>query len=1280
MNYKNIMGCIFFLFSCFVCVDYAVSFQQMKTYTVADGLLDHRVPVIFQDSMGMLWFGSEQGGVSRFDGKSIIAYAATTRKLNDRTQKIVEDKWGHIWVLNKHPVKEMGFVVIYNGHDFEYVADATSMAVDNLGHVWVGRRNSLTRYTATNRHDDPVGLQMNLNVSIDANINVIYQSHDDTLWIGGSDEFGIIIIRLEGDINGMQNLTLKRLNGLPGTLQNRTIRSITKDSDDNLWFCGPSLLLRYDGTQFEKILDTDGNSDTFQPSDGITEGAVSVKNDSQGKIWFSDNKKLHWWDGETLQKLSTLSLETNQDDYLQGSFEVEDAWGKLWFSSETGVHLYESVYIENDASGEVKSEAQRIDSSEMTHKVFRVKDGLGSDNILTIYEAIDGTIWFGHDNGVTALQPQPAIVQYGTRSILGSSSVRLMYPDSTDALWLSIPGGLARYVAKEDELYKYPLEDIVLAQGNDSQSRQYIRTTEIIEIFEAGGFIWFIDKPIQHQNGYTFYRIFRYKNEAFETLALNIQNEKSKKTSIGTHVSSGTEPWVSLNGWLFLPRSNGLHRLLPDGGTETISFDTTTSIPASADVITAMHADSQNRLLCHFETGEVKRYTLVRSNVGHQIGEIRVELLPIRSVVPIISIPDVAPTVWFYDTERKKLLHWESLDLDAPSLEISCKEDGSPLLVVQATGIPSVPEGEVRDDFNKEELVTIVFKDAIKTYHRSELKQDLPIEIREVREALSATNKDLWLATSNGAIRYNGKEVMTYRKVDGFLVDDLRYIKEDNWGNIWFATWGGGVTRYDGVKFESITTKEGLIHNNVSLIYVSDEEDLWFGTEGGATQYRVSRGALTFCRIKSVDAGKHHTGSFTSESGNPTITGLTELLPARIKHLTVGIEGINPLGGGVGYKFRLLGIDNNQWTTVSADNKETAQTIFADGVVQLFQHEEDDISGSIPRIRYERLKPGRYTLLVKAFREDWHYMKQPAVLNFTIDQPLWTRWRSVLPYLFVIGVIGSLLFHLIVNRRQAARLRFEIREKEEAEIHRIRAELNEAQNIQKGLLPTEKPEMDTFDIAGVSIPATQVGGDFFDYLTVATGQTAVVVADAAGKGLRGAMSAVLTNGMLYEVARIRSEADVILNDLNVGLAPRMYGHNFIALNLAILDESDGHVKYANGGQPFPILKRGTEVIEIECSDLPLGSRRKVSYESFSFALGEGDVLILHTDGLIEALNPEQEMYGAERFIKSVSRIPNDCSADEMIQRIVKDVQEFAEDAEQYDDLTLVVVKRTSAAE
>lgn len=1276
---NNFKKCVFITIwcLCLVSVNFAEAYEQMQTYTVADGLVGPIVPVIFQDSRGALWLGSDRGGVSRFDGNTFVPYyGGDSEVFHGKTINIVEDKWGHIWFLSKHPSEGDGIISRYNGETFQKITDGNCLTVDNNGDIWVGGNNFVTRYAAINSQDDPLPFQRNIGGTLVTKINVIFQSRDGTIWICGDDAQGALIVSFQDDMNMWQTGNLKRMDNLPNRAKNRAIHAITQDSDGNIWFAGPSLLLRFDGTQFEDILsDTDVSrvNNPTQTSTFPDNGDVAVKSDTQGRIWFSDNKQLSWWDGKTLQRLRNLTLEANQDPYLDGSFEIADAWDKLWFATETGAHVYENKHLEQGSQDIVQLDPTLIDSSKLGQKVYGVDNGLGSDNIQTIFEAMDGKIWFGHDNGVTVYEPQPAIVNHTTRAVLGSNSVRMMYSDSTGALWLSIPGGVARYDAKEDRLHQDSLTDFAVQTGNlkikvTFNNQELNRRTEIIKIFEANDDIWFLDKPIQHQDGFTLYRIFRYRNGEFEKLSLFIRAEIGPGGETiyndSVLVTSDTDPWVILGGWLFLPRSDGLYRFSPNGTSKNITFETTESLPPPTDAITALHTDSQNRLWCYFETGEVKRFT----NLHIRTGQPKLEVLPLKSVVPILDNTERKFVKWFYNTVRGQLMYWENLDIENTLTELPGAASDLPLWTVQTS--TSTQESS--------ELITFVFKDGIKTYDGTELKNTVAIELDKIRGGLTSTDGDLWLATSQGAIHYNGEEVTTYTTADGFLVDDLRDVHKDNWGNIWFATWGGGVVRYDGDTFQSLTTKDGLVHNNVSDIHESNEKHLWFGTEGGATQYRASLGALPSCRIISVDAGKSFTEP--SESGKRTFTEITELLPAGLKDLTIHFQGISPLRDDIEYKFRLIGVDNNAWTTVSSDNMQVNETTFKDDVVQSFQPQEVGTSKSMPHIRYKGLKSGSYTFLIKAFREGWPYTQHPAVLNFTIDQPIWSRWRNYLPSLILLAAAGSLLFRLIVNRRQTAQLRLEMREKEEAEMQRIRAELDEAQNIQMGLLPPEAPHTQEFDIAGMSIPATQVGGDFFDYLTVENGQTAIAVADAAGKGIRGAMNAVLTNGMLHEVARFKSEADVILTDLNAGLAPRMYGASFIALNLAVLDESKKQIDYANGGQPYPILKRGSEIIEIENSDLPLGSKKNVQYESVTLDLAEEDVLIFHSDGLIEALNPEQDMYGTERLIELMSQIPDECSAEDVIERIVEDIQSFVKEAEQYDDLTLVVIKRMAASE
>lgn len=1270
-------------------VEYAAGFEQMKSYTVADGLVGPIVPMIYQDSRGVLWFGSDRGGVSKYDGNSFVPYTEIlnddqTEEFRGRTKTIVEDKWGQIWCLSKHPAEGSGVVSRYDGSDFRKITVGNCLAVDNSGDIWVGSNNAITRYKSLNIQDSPQVLQQTISGPSVAIINVVFQSKDGTYWIGGHDAKGALIMKFQTDGSMWQIGNIERVENIPNAPKDRAVHVIMQDRNDVLWFGGQSLLFSYDGTDFKDILSTStgAQSQSGSPQTISDDENISVKSDVYGRIWFSDNRQLSWWDGNTLRRFRKHTSDSSQYLNMQGSFEIEDAWNNLWFASKMGAHAYDSKYFEIEENSLFQLEETQTEPTELQPEVYKVDHGLGSDNIITIFEALDGKIWFGHDNGVTSFEQQPVIVNHTTRTILGSNSVRLMESDSTGTLWLSIPGGVAHYLENEDLLTQHNLTNFAYKTESFSIEIKFDnnpnlnRRAEITNIFEADGYIWFIDKPILSQDPFTLYRIFRYKDEKFEKHSLLIQADIGPGggtiyVDSEPIVTSSKNPWIVIGGWVFLPRGNGMHRLLPDGKIRRTSFNSTESLSSPSSAVTALHSDKDDRLWCYYDKGEVKRFSNIRINENYVGGNIHTEVLQLSSVLPVIGNSEGSVVQWFYNTVSGQLMFWQDPDSRSTLTELPGAASGVPLLALQTLSSSQTAS----------ESVVLVFHDSIKTYQGTELRNAVSVLIEKINGAITSTDGDLWLATSQGAIQYNGQEAITYTTTtDGFLVDDLRDIHEDRWGNIWFATWGGGVVRYDGNSFQSITTKDGLIHNNVSSIHAANEKELWFGTEGGATQYRANLGALPFCRIVSVDAGKSFTEPFSKESGNQKITEIAELLPARLKDLTIHFQGVNPLRDNMEYRYKLIGIDNIGWTRISSDTQSLSDTTLGGDVKQFYQPQQIGEIGSFPSIRYEGLKSGKYTFLMKAFREGWPYTQQPAVLNFTIDQPIWSRWRNYLPTLIFVAAVGSLLFRLIVNRRHTAQLRLEMQEKEEAEVQRIRAELNEAQNIQMGLLPIEAPHTNDFDIAGRSIPATQVGGDFFDYVTVANGQTAIAVADAAGKGIRGAMNAVLTNGMLHEVARYKSEADVILTDLNAGLSPRMYGPSFIALNLAVLTESNKRIDYANGGQPYPILKRGDQIIEIETSDLPLGSRKNVEYEAATFDLNEGEFLVFHSDGLIEALNAQQDMYGTERLNDLIANIPSESSAEEMIQHIFDDVQEFVQEAEQYDDMTLVVLKRISVSE
>ena len=1270
-NFILILGIT--LAAIFVCGDTGA--DQIQTYTVADGLVGPIVPVIFQDSRGVLWFGSDRGGVSQFYDNTFRPYVGSqggyegveAGALLGRTKQIVEDKWGHIWFLSRDYSEKSGRISRFDGSEISFIGMGNSLIADQYGDIWVGENQVLTKYVTPGVQKLPQAqpheiIGEDLIRATGLTLRVIFESTDGTLWLGGSEgaeeQTGVILsfrenpwIRAElggddtddGTPRIHPNAGFTRFNISDLSVVN-PIETIAEDAAGNLWFGGNDFLLRFDGKDFEQIFPTrtfGGQRGSRSSRVARVGKSVSIQIDTKERLWFSDGRSTRRWDGSRLRRIRGTT----------GFLEIEDKWGNLWFISEgRGIEQYDA------------------ELNPTLHN--NTNSRLGNDEIRTIFEAVDGKLWFGHNNGVTVFEPTPAVI---THAGLGTSRIRTMYEDSRGYLWFSISGGVARYDTETGEITTASLR---LGTVNRAGWRQQ---SEIVKIFEVGRDIWFINEP-GSRGGSTRYTFFRYANGNYgHQISISIRTNigpggERSDSNTDVLVTEGEHVWMAFGGHLFKADATGL-LWLTERGSQRILFEkiaerqsdtSVLEIEPGTTAITDLYRDSSDRLWVHFENGKVKRYPKSIDLVASTTQRVKADELDLKATKLLTAMSN---RKWFFNAVTGRLIYWNNIETSRPTV-LGGEPTAAPLAVWQH---PTQENDEI----------TFLFSDVLKTYQGTRLETVRDIsKLAPINASVVSQEGILWLATSRGAVRYDGTTLTTYTtKEDGFLVDNVRDVIEDSRGNIWFATRGGGTVRYDGETFHNRTTKNGWAHNNISKILESSDKDIWFATEAGVTQYTPARGGLPECRIITLEADKSYT-DFSS----------TLVLPARGTKI-FDVRGISSLREGLSYEFKLIGLDTPAWMELSAEEFSRLSTgagvlpdgwtppataglanqqILGSNVTQSFQNQMGTL-----RIRYTGLKAGNYSFLIKAFRKNWPYTEPPAVVDFNIPPPLWTRWRTYLPTLIFITVVLTLIGRLVVNRRHTLQLRNEVRQREEAEMHRIRAELSEAQNIQMGLLPTEAPDTKRFDVAGMSVPATQVGGDFFDYLTVSNGQTAIAVADAAGKGLRGAMNAVLTNGMLYEVSRFESEAAVILSDLNTGLAPRMYGPSFIALNLAVLDETEKRVNYANGGQPYPVLKRGTDIIEIESGDLPLGSMKKVEYESTTFDLAEGDILIFHTDGLIEALNTEEEMYGTDRLKESVSRIPDNFGAEATVQHIVNDVRDFVGEAEQYDDLTIVVIKRGS---
>ncbi|MCX6137761.1 MAG: PP2C family protein-serine/threonine phosphatase [Ignavibacteriales bacterium] len=239
-------------------------------------------------------------------------------------------------------------------------------------------------------------------------------------------------------------------------------------------------------------------------------------------------------------------------------------------------------------------------------------------------------------------------------------------------------------------------------------------------------------------------------------------------------------------------------------------------------------------------------------------------------------------------------------------------------------------------------------------------------------------------------------------------------------------------------------------------------------------------------------------------------------------------------------------------------------------------------------------------------------------------------------------------------------------------------ELLNARDTQKGLMPSGDPVIENYDISGMSLPATEVGGDYYDYIWLDEKQSklGIAIADVSGKAMKAAMTAVMTSGMIYQETENSQSPKIILQKINRPMYLKTQKQMFTALSFAVIDLPSRSFTLSNAGQMHPMLRRGTEVrfLKVPGVRLPLGIMEEVHYSELEEQLNQGDIVFFYTDGIPEAMNKEKELFGFERMEQFVRTLSVDSTAKDITTQLFTAVQQHVGDAPQHDDMTVVVVK------
>lgn len=492
----------------------------------------------------------------------------------------------------------------------------------------------------------------------------------------------------------------------------------------------------------------------------------------------------------------------------------------------------------------------------------------------------------------------------------------------------------------------------------------------------------------------------------------------------------------------------------------------------------------------------------------------------------------------------------------------------------------------------------------------------------------------MWFGSDgDGVSRYNGAYWERYTTQDGLGSDHVSDILQDTEGVMWFGTTNGGLSRYDGRTFQTIDSRDGLVNDTVTCLYMDRSGSVWFGTLGG--------GAIRFMRPRRVQPPVAIT--MVEADGQSYKQDKPIKLSANVKRVVFRFHATSfrTRPGGMRYTYQLIGHDAD-WQTPTG------------------QEEKD----------YLNLKPGDYTFQVQAIDRDLNYSDFASV-RITVPVAFYKTAGFLVP----VGSAGVLLLAALVALTTAfINNRRRIVEYQQA----VLQELQDARDVQESLLPERPPEIEGFDIAGICQPATEVGGDYFTYLWLDDQDTefGIVLIDVTGHGMKAAATTFLANGMLQSEIHNGQSPDKTMEKMHHALKRVLPRRMFVALSFALLDLGDKTFTHFNAGLPEPICLRDGKIVDLEFyNGVPLGSLASPKYVGTQFSLRAGDILLFFSDGIPEARDTQEQLYEDTRMIPLLESLAGqNLSAQEWVDAILAEVEEFIRPAEPEDDITLVVAK------
>ncbi len=605
---------------------------------------------------------------------------------------------------------------------------------------------------------------------------------------------------------------------------------------------------------------------------------------------------------------------------------------------------------------------------------------------------------------------------------------------------------------------------------------------------------------------------------------------------------------------------------------------------------------------------------------------------------------------------------------------------------------------------------------SFKNYGR---KDGLPAKLVTAVHVDKNDNSKIWVGSErSGLTRFDKKGFFTFAKQDGLPSNSIRDITQSDDGSLIIACYNAGVVKFDNDKFKLFDN--GLDDKRVILVTVGPDEQIWTGTESAGLA--ILKDNNTFKMIRDSDGlGHNEMFSLTYDGSNVwagTFGGGVSCFNEGIWFTLRESDGLNSntIGAVILLEDNKVLVGGNNGLSILSLKKEafklSISNILTPSEELLFNKDINPISGIIKDRFLISLNPMIYnpTGAKIKFRSrvisnnsnvgEWSNLESSSQISYVPEtvgaynleiQAIDNRisFSEVLSIPFKLGRVwyldpitavpfwGSII--LLIGFSSITYINFrkksiEAQELRDAEIKRQQAEMEEAREFQQAMLPKEMPITDEYEMVGFQKTATEVGGDFYDFVQKDDGRWIGICGDATGHGLTSGNVVSITKTAMSSL--VNEDPVPTLDSLNKTLLKMNIGLNRMCLNIANLGEDS--IRFSSAGMPpaYYFSAKKDEVEEVLVGALPLGSfKSAIHMEQEIKFKDKGDIFVMMSDGLPEAENSEGEMVGYERTLELIRSMSNK-SAEEIKNGLVEMCDEWlGNTAELQDDMTFVIIKK-----